>query len=115
MTTVIKSLNDTTVSVLSAVGTVASQVGNTINTVAKTLDMLDMFVVTAHTKQKANTAFDISDFYSTLIQESAIASAKRELKLAETLHANADLKKFYVTHEAKYTAIIAQLTAKPVE
>lgn len=115
MTTIIKATNDTAVSVLSTVSTVAAQVGNTVNTVAKTLDMLDQFIGAAHTKQKANIAVDLDDFYTNLIEEQSLVISKRQAKLVETLKQNPVVETLYKENHARLEAVIKQLTAKPAE
>jgi len=115
MTTIIKATNDTAVSVLTTVSTVAQQVGNTVNTVAKTLDMLDQFIGAAHTKQKANIAADLDDFYTNLIEEQSATISKRQAKIVEMLNANPSIKELYKENHARLTALMQELTAKPAE
>ena len=106
MTTIYKSASDTSVALLSTVGTIANTISGTVTTVAKSMDMLDMFIETAHTKQKQRTIVDLSNFTDQLIEDSAIENSERQIAILDKLASNASLKSLYTTNEAKLRALL---------
>lgn len=110
MTTIYKSASDTSVALLSTIGTVANTISGTVTTVAKSMDMLDMFIETAHTKQKQRTIIELSLFTDQLIEDAAIENSERQLEITNKLSANAALKAIYTENETKL-----RLLLNPVE
>lgn len=106
MTTIYKSASDTTVALLSTVGTVANTISNTVTTVAKSMDMLDMFISTAHKKQAQRTIVDLSTFEDQLIEDTAFENAERQITILNKLESNSALKTIYATNEAKLRLLL---------
>lgn len=113
MTTILKATNDTTVSVLTSVGTVANQVSRSINTIASGMDMLDMFVQTAHTKQRLRTAVDLSTFTDELLEDTALEASKRQEKIITEINSSQTLKKLYEENHIKLQAVLTALNKGP--
>ena len=112
MTSIVKSASDATSSVFGTVSTVAHQATRTVETFGQGLDMLNMFVSTAHTKQKARTAVDLAMFYDDLVEQSSLEAAKRQLEISKELANDSDLKKMYIENEKKLGSIVSALQTK---
>ena len=110
MFTIYKSASDTSVALLGTVGTAANTISNSVTTIAKSMDMLDMLITTAHAKQKQRTIIELSLFTDQLIEDAAIENSERQLEIANKLSANTALKQIYTENETKL-----RLLLNPVE
>ena len=107
MTTVTKSVNDSVVSVLNTVTTIANQTSNTITTLTSGLEMLDVFVNTQKTKQLARTKIELSTFHDRLIEDSALEEAERQMEILNKVKQSAEFKSLYEQNHKKLAAILA--------
>ncbi len=112
MTTIIKQVNDTTVSLLTAVGTVANSVAKTVTTTADTLDMLDAFISQAKLKQQVRIHTENVTYEDEIIEDASLEAAKRQLKISKEL-TDDNLKKLYQITESKIRASLALARVKP--
>lgn len=106
MTTIITAANKTTVSILDTIGTVAHTANRTVLTVANTLDMLDMFVTTAHTKQRKRTAIDLAIFETQLLEDTALEESKRQMLIVSEINSDPNLKTLYTENHRLLTAVL---------
>ena len=104
MTTIYKSVNDTSVSVLTAVGTVASSVTKTLTTTASSLDMLDAFVQKAKNQQTERYIAEAVTYHDTLIEDAAMEAAERQAIILKKLNKQFDLAQLYSENFDKLTA-----------
>lgn len=105
-TTITKSAAETTVNLLNTVGTLATSASKAVTTVASSLDMLDLFVQSNFTKQQLRTKVDLHYFTETLIEDSSIDNAERQLEIISKLNENENLKKLYAENESKIRTLL---------
>lgn len=111
MTTIVKSINDTTVHMLSAIGTVANSVANTVNTAASSLDMLDAFIQSAKMRQVERITTDDALYVQSYRNEAAIVAAKEITKLTKELSSDSTLEKAFAENLKLIEAAHAARTA----
>ncbi len=106
---VYKAASSATSSVFTTVSTVAHQATRTVETVGAGLDMLNSFVHTAAAKQKARTAIDMANFYTQLVEDSALEESKRQKELINELKNDETVKKLYESNLVKLQTVIDNL------
>ncbi len=109
MTSVIKSVNDTTVAVVGTVASMANTVTSSVNSICDGLGMLDEFVRMAKLKQKATNKIAMTEFYANLQKEAAIAQGIRNLEIVDKLAADPRLEKEFRSNFEKLQSVIDEL------
>lgn len=106
------NITQTLSSMLSTVDTAANSVTGTINTIARSISMLDTYVADKQYEQAVNSAVNRDNFTAVCIANSTMRIAKAEAEIQAKLNADADLKAKYAENFERITKVVNATVAK---
>lgn len=97
-------------SVLGIVTTSANAVSAIFTAAGGGASMLNKYVEDAQAKQRKNSAINMSEYDTFLMEEKAIENAERSLIIVEKLSSNPRLTELYTQHKARIEKVLADLS-----
>jgi len=102
---VIGSASNTLIALFGTINSAANVVVKTVDSATSGIDMLDRFVQKAKTEQIARHTIEAKDFMDNLIDDAAIANAKRLRDLELSLSTDQRLAQLFTESQSEYRGL----------
>lgn len=100
------SASDATISLFNVVNHTATTASKLVGSVATSVDMLDLFVTDAYTRQKTKSKIDMALFEKQIVEDTAMEISTRQRSIQEKLETDPKLLSLYTENVSELNAIL---------